>query len=160
MPKISRRQERIRLNKIRVLVAEGKDKDAICDKMQIHPKTYNRYLNMIREQLIGEFDGKKVVDLWTAHKTRMEGIIAECYEKLAMGAASDVSADKLYRTIQQASESITDMGIKVGIVPTVAQKLSVDVTERKEDDKLRELITGYRAEISETVPKESTEETN
>ena len=115
---------------------------------------------MVREQLIGDFDGKKVIDLWTAHKTRMEGIITECYAKLAMGPASDVSPDKLYRTIQQASESITDMGIKVGIVPTVAQRLSVDVTEKKEDDKLRELITGYRAEISETVPKESTEETN
>ena len=160
MPKISRRQEKIRLNKIRTLLAEGMNKEEVCDKMQIHPKTYTRYLNMVREQLIGDFDGKKVIDLWTAHKTRMEGIITECYAKLAMGPASDVSPDKLYRTIQQASESITDMGIKVGIVPTVAQRLSVDVTEKKEDDKLRELITGYRAEISETVPKESTEETN
>ena len=160
MPRISRRQEKIRLEKIRVMFAEGKTKEEICEKLDIHPRTLNRYENMIREQVIGDFDGKKVVDLWTSHKKRMELIIQECNEKLALGAASDVSPDKLHRAIQQASESIIDMGIKIGIVPTVAQKLSVDMEVKREDDRLKELLTGYRAEITNTSPEESAEDAN
>ena len=160
MPKVSARTVKIRLNKIRVLLAEGRTKEEICEKVGIHPRTLNKYKNMIREEIIGEFDGKKVVDLWTAHKKRMEQIIQECMEKLSDGADGDVSPDKLYRTIQNASESITDMGIKIGIVPQVAQKISVDVTEKKEDDRLEELLAGYKQQIANTTSEKPSEETN
>jgi hypothetical protein len=160
MPKASARTVTIRLNKIRVMLAEGRKNDYICEKLEIHPRTLNKYKNKIREEIIGDFDGKKVVDLWTAHKERMEKIIQECMDKLEQGADGDVSPDKLYRTIQSASESITDMGIKIGIVPPVAQKLSVDVTEKKEDDKLKELLTGYKSTIADETTTEPTEKTD
>lgn len=160
MPAISRRQERIRLEKIRLLIAEGKTQQEIMDAIGVSRRTLNRYENMIREDTIAKFDGKRVVDLWTAHKKRMDTIIQECREKIALGSQSDVSPEKLYRQIQQASESIIDMGIKIGIVPTVTQRLSVDMEVKQEDDKLKQLLGSYRTEIADTQTTEPSEETN
>lgn len=161
MPRISRAEEKIRLEKIRVMLAEGRNKDDISTTLGIHPRTLRRYKRLIREGIIGDLDGKKVVDLWVAHKKRMEQIIAECYRKLDKGADSDVSPDKLYRTIQSCSESITDMGIKVGIVPPVAQKLNVDMEVKKEDEDLAKLLATHRKDIgsedTDTEPESPTE---
>lgn len=152
MPKISRREEKIRMEEIRLLMANGLERDAIINKLEIHPRTLTRYMKMIRDDIIAAFDGQQVVDLWVAHKKRMEGVIQECAAKIASGTDSDVSADKLYRSMQSASESIIDMGIKIGIVPQVAQQLTIDVVARKEDDNLRELLIGHRASIENTTP--------
>lgn len=152
MPQLSRRQMRLRKNKIRILLAEGKNKQEICDALSIHIRTLHRYMEMIREDTIGAFDGKKIVDLYIAHKQLMEEIIQDCKAKLLLGEASDVAPEKLYRTIQQASESITDYAIKVGLVPPVVQQLSIDVTAKKEDDTLKELLLGHRASIEQTTP--------
>jgi len=160
MVKISREEEKIRMENIRLLMAKGLDKDLICKEMGIHPRTLRRYMKMIREDTIAAFDGKQIVDLWVAHKKRMEAIIQECSFKLTIGADSDVSPDKLYRAIQNASESITDMGIKIGIVPPVTQQLSIDVVAKKEDDNLRELLAGHRANIDNTTPALPAPETN
>ncbi len=152
MPALSRRQMRLRKNEIRILLAEGKTKQQICDTLSIHIRTLHRYMELIREDTIGAFDGKKIVDLFIAHRQRMEEIIQECKTKLLLGVESDVAPEKLYRTIQSASESITDYAIKVGLVPPVVQQLSVDITAKKEDDNLRELLLGHRANIENTTP--------
>lgn len=148
----------MRMEKIRLLLAEGKTRHEITKIMKIHPRTTRKYLDMIRENTILDHADKKVLDIWIAHKRRMEGIIKECYEKLESGADSDVSPDKLYRAIQSASESIMDMGIKIGIVPTQAQKLSIDVKEQKEDDKLKALLRGYQSEVNSTKETDSSED--
>ena len=152
MPKISRQEEKIRMEEIRLLMAQGYERDAIINKLGIHPRTLTRYKKLIREETIAAFDGQQIVDLWVAHKKRMEGIIQETAAKIASGTDSDVTADKLYRSMQSASESIIDMGIKIGIVPQVAQQLTIDVKERKEDENLRELLIGHRASIENTTP--------
>lgn len=155
MPAISVREQRIRLNRVRELLAEGRTKQEICDDIGIHKRTLTRYMNLIREATIGDFDGKKVVDLWVAHKMLMEQTIRECKVKLDLGESSDVAPEKLYRAIQQASESIIDMGIKIGIVPPVTQQLSIDVLEKKEDDNLRKLLLGHKASIDSTTETEA-----
>jgi hypothetical protein len=142
------------MEKVRVLMAEGRTKQEICDEMGMHQRTLTRYENRIRERIIGDYDGKKVVDLFTAHKKRMEAIIQQCRVYLAMDpSVCPVAPEKLYRAIQSASESITDMGIKVGIVPTVAQRLSVDLEVKKDDEKLKELLKGHWDTIDSTIPK-------
>ena len=151
MPAISVREQTIRLNRVRELLAEGRTRLEICDEVGIHKRTLTRYMNLIREATIGDFDGKKVVDLWVAHKMRMEQTIRECQTKLALGESSDVSPEKLYRAIQQSSESIIDMGIKVGIVPPVTQQLSIDVLEKKQDDNLKQLLLEHKASIDSTT---------
>jgi len=152
MPKISRQEEKIRMEQIRLLMAQGLERDAIINELNIHPRTLSRYKRLIREETIAAFDGQQIVDLWIAHKKRMEGVIQECASKIASGTDSDVTADKLYRSMQSASESIIDMGIKIGIVPPVTQQLTIDVKERKEDENLRELLIGHRASIENTTP--------
>ena len=151
MPKISRQEEKIRLEEIRLKMAQGLDRDQIITEIGIHPRTLTKYQKLIREETIAAFDGQQIVDLWIAHKKRMEQIIQECREKLESGEDADVSPDKLYRAIQSASESITDMGIKIGIVPPVTQQLTLDVVAKREDDNLKALLIGHRANIENTA---------
>ena len=151
MPKISRQEEKLRMEEIRLLMARGLERDAIIKEIGIHTRTLTRYQKLIREETIAAFDGQQIVDLWVAHKKRMEQIITECKEKLESGGDADVSPDKLYRAIQSASESITDMGIKIGIVPPVTQLLTLDVVAKREDENLRELLIGHRTNIENTT---------
>ena len=139
------------MEQIRLLMARGLEKDAIIEQIGIHPRTLTRYKKLIREETIAAFDGQQIVDLWVAHKKRMEQIIQECKSKLESGEDADVSPDKLYRAIQSASESITDMGIKIGIVPPVTQQLTLDVVARREDENLKELLIGHRTNIENTT---------
>jgi hypothetical protein len=145
--RLTAEEQRLRMERIRVWMAEGRTDEYMAKQEDIHHRTVKKYKKWVREKIIGDYDGKKVLDLYVAHKKRMESIIADCYAKLNGGMASDISEEKLYRAIQQASESIIDFGLKIGIVPSQPQQLALDMKVSREDDRLRLLLERNRAEL-------------
>ena len=148
--RISIRQKRLRIEKVRLLMAQGHTDQFIMDELTVVKRTLNNYKKLVRIQTLKEYDGKQVVDLWIDHKKRMENVINQAYDKLALGKDSDVTPEKLYKVIESASESIINMGVKIGIIPQITQRFHLEAQVKQDDDKLRNILEEHRLEIERT----------